>query len=197
MLLPMHIFVAYLIGAWRGWDRKLLGLFVIANSAPDYSFIQMLITTGDFTRTFFNHGAISFLYMVPFGPLGIIGNGFHLIADFFTGGIPFLPDGIWYGLPRIGWHLWGKFILVPWEVPIAIAGLYAAYKLGTGRILYSLTAFLLGYAVFIALSPLYLINPFLSTAFSFLVLWYLYEKISILDIAENRIITRKVGGAKA
>ncbi|NJE03109.1 hypothetical protein [Thermococcus sp. MV11] len=181
MLLPIHIFVAYMVGAWRDWDRKLLGLFVIANSAPDYSFIQMLLMTGDFTRTFFNHGMVSFLYVLPFGPLGIIGNGFHLIADFFTGGIPFLPDGVWYGLPRMGWHLWGKFILVPWEVPIAVIGLYAAYKLGVGRVAHSLLAFLLGYAVFALLSPLYIVNPYLSTGMSFLVLWYLYEKAEVLE----------------
>jgi len=196
MLLPMHIFVAYLIGAWRGWNRKLLGLFVIANSAPDYSFIQMLLTTGDFTRIFFNHGFVSFIYMLPFGPLGVLGNGLHLLADFFTGRIPFLPNGVWYGFPRLGWHLWDKFILVPWEVPIAIAGLYAAYRLGTGKVLYSLSAFLLGYAVFIALSPLYPINPFLSTGLSFLALWYLYEKVEIIDLLEGKIV-RKAEGAKA
>ena len=195
MLLPMHIFVAYMVGAWRGWNKKLLGLFVIANSAPDYSFIQMLITTGDFTRTFFNHGIVSFLYVLPFGPLGIVGNGFHLIADFFTGGIPFLPDGIWYGLPRIGWHIGSKFILVPWEIPIIMAGLYAAYRLGVEKVSYSLLAFLLGYGVFILLTPLYLINPYLSTATSFLVLWYLYEKVSILERLKIPGIERKVSTA--
>jgi len=187
MLLPMHIFMAYVIGAWRGWEKRTLGLFVIANSAPDYSFIQMLLITGDFYRTFFNHGFVSFLYVLPFGSLGVIGNGLHLIADFFTGGIPFLPDGVWYGLPRLGWRFWGKFTLVPWEIPIAIAGIYAAYRLGAGKVLYSLSAFLLGYAVFIVLSPLYLVNPFLSTGLSFLALWYLYEKVEIIDLLEERV----------
>ena len=188
MLLPMHIFVAYLIGLWRNWNRKLLGLFVIANSAPDYSFIQMLLMEGDFTRTFFNHGFVSFLYIIPFGFLGIIGNGLHLIADVFTGGIPFLPNGIWYGFPRVGWHLWGKFILVPWEVPIAVAGVYAVYKLGWEKVTYSLSAFFLGYGVFIALSPVYLINPYLSTALSFIVLWYLYDRIEVIDVLEAKIL---------
>ena len=184
MLLPMHISLAWLIGHWRGWDKKLLGLFVIANSSPDYSFIQMLLMTGDFTRTFFNHGFVSFLYVLPFGPLGVIGNGLHLLADTFTGGIPFFPDGIWYGFPRVGWHLGGKFILVPWEVPLGILGLYAAYRIGPGKVLYTLSAFLLGYAVFIIMAPLYLINPYLSTAVSFLVLWHLYERVGVLDKVE-------------
>ncbi|WP_297092078.1 hypothetical protein [Thermococcus sp.] len=181
MLLPMHIFVAYIIGAWRGWNKRLLAVFVVANSAPDYSFIQMLLATGDFTRTFFNHGWISFLYVLPFGPLGIIGNGLHLLADTFTGGIPFFQNGVWYGLPRLGWHLWGKFILVPWEIPIAIAGIYAAYRLGTGKVAYTLSAFFLGYIVFALMTPLYLLNPFLSTAASFLTLWYLIERVELLD----------------
>ena len=181
MLLPMHVFIAWLLGFWRGWDRKLLGLFVIANSAPDYSFIQMLIATGDFTRTFFNHGFVSFMYMIPFGPLGIMGNGLHLLGDIFTGGIPFFPNEVWYGLPRVGWHLGGKFILVPWEIPIAMLGIYTAYRMGLGKVLYTLSAFLLGYAVFIVMTPLYFISPFLSTGLSFLALWYLYEKVAILD----------------
>ncbi len=191
MLLPMHIFLAYFVGLWRGWNKKLIGLFVIANSAPDYSFIQMLLMEGDFTRTFFNHGFVSFLYMIPLGPLGIIGNGFHLLTDLLTGGIPFFPDGVWYGFPRTGWHLWGKFILVPWEIPILIAGLYATYKLGKERVTYSLLAFLLGYVVFIALSPLYLVDPYLSTALGFLVLWYLYERVGLLDVLETKV---RVGG---
>ncbi|NJE09955.1 hypothetical protein [Thermococcus sp. MAR1] len=181
MLLPMHIFVAYMIGAWRGWDKRLLAAFVVANSAPDYSFIQMLLATGDFTRTFFNHGFVSFFYVLPFGPLGIIGNGLHLLADTFTGGIPFFPDGVWYGFPRLGWHIWGKFILVPWEIPIAVAGIYAAYRLGIGKVAYTLSAFFLGYAVFALLTPLYLLNPLLATGFGFLVLWYLVEKARLLD----------------
>jgi len=193
----MHIFVAFIIGALRNWNKKLLGLFVIANSAPDYSFIQMLLMTGDFTRTFFNHGFVSFLYMLPFGPLGVLGNGLHLLADFFTGGIPFLPNGVWYGFPRLGWHLWGKFILVPWEVPIAIVGVYVAYKLGVEKVVYSLLAFALGYGVFIALSPLYLLNPFISTAVSFLVLWYLYERIGVIDLMANRIGVGRMGSTKA
>ncbi|WP_240911840.1 hypothetical protein [Thermococcus sp. M36] len=78
----------------RRWDKCLLGVFVIANSAPDYSFIQMLIATGDFTRTFFNHGFVSFLYVLPFEPLGILGNGLHLLGNIFTGRIPFFPNGI-------------------------------------------------------------------------------------------------------
>ncbi|WP_258084669.1 hypothetical protein [Thermococcus thermotolerans] len=187
MLLPMHIFVAYMIGAWRGWNKKLLAVFVVANSAPDYSFIQMLLATGDFTRTFFNHGWVSFLYVLPFGPLGVIGNGLHLLADTFTGGIPFFPDGVWYGFPRLGWHLWGKFILVPWEIPIAIAGIYAAYRLGTGKVAYTLSAFFMGYIVFALLTPLYLLNPFLSTGVGFLTLWYLIEKARLLDRLEVRL----------
>ena len=187
MLLPMHIFVAYMIGAWRGWDKRLLATFVVANSAPDYSFIQMLLATGDFTRTFFNHGLVSFLYMLPFGPLGVFGNGLHLLADFFTGGIPLLPNEVWYGFPRLGWHLWGKFILVPWEIPIAIVGIYAAYRLGIGKVAYTLSAFFLGYAVFALLTPLYLLNPFFATGFGFLVLWYLVEKARLLDRLEVRL----------
>ncbi|WP_456396495.1 hypothetical protein [Thermococcus sp.] len=194
MLLPMHIFVAYMIGAWRGWNKKLLAVFVVANSAPDYSFIQMLLATGDFTRTFFNHGFISFLYVLPFGPLGVIGNGLHLLADTFTGGIPFFPDGVWYGFPRLGWHLWGKFILVPWEIPIALAGIYAAYRLGTEKVAYTLSAFFMGYVVFALLTPLYLLNPFLSTGVSFLALWYLIEKVRILDRLEFRL--GKTAGVK-
>ncbi len=53
---------------------------------------------------------------------------------------------------------------------------------------YSLLAFLLGYGVFIALSPVYLINPYLSTALSFIVLWYLYDRIEVIDVLEAKIL---------
>ncbi len=53
--------------------------------------------------------------------------------------------------------------------------------MGVGKVVYTLTALFLGYVLFIAMSPLYLLTPFLSTGGSFLVLWHLYEKVSILD----------------